>query len=173
MDVKQIAGQHSKSVALVFNRLGIKAPVTAKEIVYATLVYQGEFIDELERQLAYDLGEYTGFDDSEPAPHIELNTGAVYPPQGSGFGQTQTMAPVIVRNKAKAAKKTLWDVLGSVADAAGKFMAAKNNRGETVYVQNPAANNTGNNNDNNKWLLYAGIALVVILVIAVIAKSNK
>lgn len=170
MDVKQIAGQHSKSVALVFNRLGIKAPVTPKEIVYATLVYQDEFINELERQIAYDLGEYTGFEDSsEPAPHADV----VYPPQGSGFGQTQTMAPVIVTGKAKAAKKTLWDILGSVADAAGRFVAAKNNRGETVFVQNPAANNTGNNNDNNKWLLYAGIALVVILVIAVIAKSNK
>lgn len=190
MDVKQIAGQHKQSVALVFNQLGINAPVTAKEIIYATLMYQDEFIEPLARLIAAEEeSNWTGNNGSawgddimvkigaKPAlPAISQagsSTGIVFPPNGPGFGQTQTMQGVTVTSKAKAAKKSLWDILGSVAEAAGKFIAAKNSKGETVYVQQQPAPDTGKNTDKNKWLLYGGIALVVILIIAVIVKNKK
>lgn len=173
MDVKQIAGQHGKSVALVFKRLGISAPVTPKEIVYATLVYQGDFINPLVEQIAKDNRESTGFDDSEPAPHTEIvnPTGAQFPEQGKGFGQTQTMQGVSVASKSKAAKKSLWDILGTVAEAAGKFVAAKNSQGQTVYVQQPSAPDTGKK-PGNKMLIYGGIALAVVLVAILLIKRK-
>jgi hypothetical protein len=173
MDIKEIIGQHSQSVALVFKNLGIKAPVTTKEILFATLVYQDRFIDALVQQIAIDNNEYTGYSDGTEIPVI-FPTGTKFPKQGNKFGQTQTLPDVVV--KSKAAKKSLWDILGSVADNAAKIITATKSGNQPVYIpteQTTPRSNNGINAGAQKWWLIGGIGLLVVLIIVYINQRGK
>jgi hypothetical protein len=169
MDIKELIGQHNKSVALVFKQLGINAPVTEREIIFATLVYQDIFINAIAEQLNAE----SYFDGNDLLRKIGAAPGGTaYPPNGTAFGQTQSLTPIVVSNKKNKWLQTAKEILSTVADSASKIISAKNSKGETVYVTQPS--NTGKNADNNnKWLMYGGIALLVLLIIAVIVKNNK
>lgn len=182
MDVKELIGQHKESVALVFKQLGINAPVTPKEVIHATLIYQGRFIDALADRIAIDNQEYTGFDFTTPgnfnsdallkkigAP--QSGTATVFPANGTQFGQTQTLPSVTV--KSKAAKKTLWDILDTVAGAAGSYFKAKGGNNTTAITYASPNDDTPKKTDKNKYFLIGGIVLVVLLVALVVSKKNK
>lgn len=182
MDIRELIGQHGKSVALVFKNLGIKGPVNSKEVLLATLLHQGVFIDALEKQIEAD-SKYTSLEGSgtfnSAALLAKIGAGPApapvyYPPVGNSFGQTQTMQPVTVTSsKAKAAKKSLWEILGTVAEAAGKFISAKNGTGQTVYVpQAPPAADDTKKTDKNKMFLIGGIGLVVVLLVIFLTQKK-
>jgi hypothetical protein len=187
MDIKELVGQHKKSVALVFKRLGINAPVTQKEVVYATLVYQGDFIDAVENQIAADLGEYANYT-GDNLPQFTFtpksSVGAMmtqigvqqpintFPANGTQFGQTQTLPTVAV--KSKAAKKSLWDILDTVAGAAGKFIAAKNaGKSQPSNVEPASPEDAAKKNKTTYMIIGVAVLLLVLLLIFFLTKGKK
>ena len=62
MDIKEIIRQHPKSVAVVFKKRGINAPVTTNNIMLQTILGGEAFIQDVEQQLEADFLGYESLD---------------------------------------------------------------------------------------------------------------
>ncbi len=177
MDIKEIIRQHPKSVAVVFKRRGINAPVTAANVMLQTVLGKDEFIDDLCNQIEDD-GEYTNDNGSTLDPvSIYMNS----PVAKSKIAELK--ASQNTKSKSEKVKNTLRDFLGIVG---GTFGAYKAWRG-TVHptsTATPGINGAASDapsgpspeqiaKKKSKMLLIGGIALIVILVIAVLTTSKK
>lgn len=172
MDLQNIIRQHGKSVAVVFKRMGINAPITAKDVMLVTLLHGDSFVNELEKQVEND-SAYVGFD-SFYIPGLEQ---AIAAGKANQFNQVQTLPDVRITAKAKSSKvkNTLNDLIQLVAGGLGTYSAAKNANNNTGasnnYQLRPDA--TPITKNKNKMLLIGGIVLIVILGIVVLTRKNK
>ena len=145
MTIQNIIRQHSKDVAVVFKQLGITAPVTPKEVIFATILYPDKFINSLAKQI--DNSSAIASFEGEENPHELANV------------------TVTATRPSTAAKNTLTDILNSVMGGVGAYLGAKN-AGTRVVTPEPLPKKVN-------WYLVGGIAIVVALVIYIVSTNKK
>lgn len=178
MDIKQITGQHGKTVALVFNKMGIKLKPTPANVVLVTTLYKDQFIDALADAVDQETTHFGGMF-SGVAKAVENAT------KNPQFNEMQTLGNVTVQasynNKKQAKgekiKNTLRDVLGLVLTGYGTYKAAKANGQSSApsvatnpYIPAPLPEEKPKKKFN-PWII--GIIAIVVLLIIVFATKKK
>lgn len=171
MDINEIIRQHGNSVAVVFKKRGISAPVTAGNLMLQTILNKEDFIDQLAGQVEADHA-YTGADGdflSGLAKSLSLAKGKV-------FNEEQNLPGVTVTAKSKSSKlkNTLSDLLSVVGGGFGAYIAGRKNQSTSTnpFVLGEGYTPTPEKKKPN-YLLIGGIVLFVVLVAAVILKKSN
>ena len=174
MDINEIIRQHGNSVAVVFKKRGISAPVTAGNLMLQTILNKEDFINQLASQVEADHA-YTGADGdflSGLAKSLSLARNT----DEKVFNEQQNLPGVTVTAKSKSSKlkNTLSDLLSVVGGGFGAYISGRNNQSTST---NPFVLGEGYTPPPEKkkpnYLLIGGIVLFVVLVAAVILKKSN
>lgn len=178
MNIKQITGQHGKTVALVFNKMGLKLQPTPANVVLATTLYKDQFIDTLADAVDQ---ETTNFGGTFSGIAQAVANATKNPAQ---FNEMQTLGNVTVqasynkKTKGEKIKNTLRDVLGLVLTGYGTYKSAKANGqsqepslATNPYIPAPLPAEEKPKKKFNPWII--GIIAIVVLLIIVFATKKK
>ena len=174
MNLKEIIGQHEKSVGRAFKRVNVKSEVNEKNLLLTSILYQGEFLDALEDEI-----------NKEPEKAVGYNFGSVTfgmkKPANDGLDPKtrQTNLPEVVvkakKERGQKVKNTISDILSVVGQGLGAFIGAKNaSRQDTSAYFPPPPVQAANATNKMKTAVVIGILLIVLLlVILFVGKAKK
>lgn len=161
MSIQAIIGQHSKSVARAFQKLGISNPVTPKDVLLMTLVHQDRFIDtlvdEVENSSSFD-GDGTVLNNLPDFKKI-LNVRQL---------PTVEVKATKKRDGTKL-RNTLNDILNTVLTGYGTYKGARD-AASGRSNQPPTLVERVKKIDPLVWV---GIALAILVIVYLIIKNRS
>jgi hypothetical protein len=154
MELNELIRQHGKSVAFVFKRMDIDAPVTPKDVALVAAMYGEAFVDALEEQITLDEG-YSG-----------------WPGVGVGEPEYKQLPEIVISPKAKKATNGLRNILTTIADTLGTFAASKRNA--TIHKDDGFVDDVQVQKKKTNYFLIAALVLIAVLaVVLAVSKKHK
>lgn len=182
MDIKELIGQHGKSVALVFKKMGIKAAVTPANVMLMTGLYKDRFIDAVVEQVDQDEHLYSGWGEDGFTPGLADAIKIRQQQVTGGFNAPKTLPNVTVTAKKKksgAVKNTLMDLVSVFATGYGAYKNARATANTSNTGSDPIITGDGSypppaepKKKPNVWLI-GGIVVIVALILVIVFSSKK
>lgn len=176
MELHELIRQHGRSVAFVFRKMGITAPVTPANVVNIAALYGEVFIDALERQISLEEKGYSHLegDDYNWIDYSSAGDDPDYNNPTGDMANTKVLAPVVVTTKAKKATSGLKNILSTIAETLGAYAGARRNAtihkddGTNIFGEKPPVQQQ----KTNSFLMIA-LVLIAVLTIVLIASKHK